>query len=77
MTLRWVSEIAENSVSGGTGIEAKGQSEFVWRSHCGIGTQVFFPFLKCPHSHFNVFHMITVLWRDRVTASFITTHTSK
>ena len=30
-------------MSGVTGIEAKGESEFVWHTHCGIGTNVFSP----------------------------------
>lgn len=30
-------------MSGVTGIQAKGESEFVWHTHCGIGTRVFSP----------------------------------
>lgn len=56
MSLRWVAEVTETrvhvklikmissaapSVSGVTGIEVKGESE--WHSNCGIGTPVFSP----------------------------------
>lgn len=37
-----------------SGLEAKGESQCVCHSDSGVGARIFFPSLKCPHSHFNV-----------------------